>query len=301
MVVSLPTDTTTILRLPEMATTKQFSNRDIADYYDHTEVHYRMWWKADEAMGLHYGVWDEDTRSTTEAILNVNRYLIRMGDIKPTDRVLDAGCGIGGSSIFLAKELGCETVGITLSDRQVATATRLAAERGLSGKCTFRMEDYTRTSFPDDSFDVVWAIESLGSAPDKALFFKEMRRILRPGGRIVIADTFKPKPYDITQNKTMLTMLNGWAISDILSIQELQTMAAQHGFGEADVDDVSPKIEKSVQKLWWAGVLGAIGTKVYNLFKNATPFSKIHYKTGLAQRKAYRAGSWGYYLVALRS
>ncbi|WP_170110570.1 methyltransferase domain-containing protein [Flavilitoribacter nigricans] len=277
---------------------KQFTPTDIENYYDHTEVHYRMWWNLEEAAGLHYGIWEPDTRTNTEAILNTNARLMRLGGITAADRVLDAGCGIGGSALFLAEQLGCRVEGITLSRRQVETATRLAAEKELDELVSFSRQNYLDTDFPDAHFDVVWAIESFGSAPAKADFFREMYRILKPGGRILFADTFKPYPYDITTDKDMLTMLNGWAISDILALEELEAMSREQGFPHFRVEDVSAQIKPSVNRIYRAALFGMIGTKAYNLFKTATYFSRIHYKTGLAQKKTYRRGKWGYYLVS---
>lgn len=277
---------------------KQFTPADIENYYDHTEVHYRMWWNLEDAAGLHYGIWEADTRNNTEAILNTNERLMRLGQIEGTDHVLDAGCGIGGSSIFLAERLGCSVKGITLSARQVATASRLATEKQLDHLLNFSRQNYLHTNFPDETFDVIWAIESFGSAPEKAAFFREMHRILKPGGRILFADTFKPFSYDITSDQDMQIMLNGWAISDILSLEELERMSQAEGFTHFTVEDVSKEIEPSVKRIYWAALFGMIGTKAYNLFKKATYFSRIHYKTGLAQKKTYRNGKWGYYLVS---
>ena len=196
----------------------KFTSTDIENYYDQTEVHYRMFWKLKEAAGLHYGIWDETTKNASEAILNTNKLLMNLGEIKKEHKVLDAGCGIGGSAIYLAKNIGCTVQGITLSKKQSETANRLAQKNKLDHLVTFSQANYLETGFDDNAFDIVWAIESFGSSPDKSLFFKEMKRILKPGGRILFADMFKPYTYDISTNKTMQIMLNGWAISDILSV-----------------------------------------------------------------------------------
>jgi cyclopropane fatty-acyl-phospholipid synthase-like methyltransferase len=275
----------------------QFTSKDIENYYDQTEIHYKMFWKLEEAAGLHYGIWDASTKSTSEAILNTNRYLINLGGIKKVDKVLDAGCGIGGSSIFIAKNVGCTVHGITLSKKQAETARLLAQKNNLDHLVEFSHINYLDTGFDNESFDVVWAIESFGSSPDKSLFFKEMKRILKPGGTILFADTFKPKAYDITKNKNMQVMLNGWAISDILSIEDLKSLAYKYDFEVTQVRDVTKQIRKSVNIIYYASILGFFGTKLYNLFKKASYFSRIHYTTGLAQKKAYKKGDWGYYLV----
>ncbi len=278
---------------------KNFTSKDIEDYYDHTEVHYKLFWNLEKSMGLHYGIWDDTTHTTTEAILNTNHQLMKLGNIQSNHFVLDAGCGIGGSSIFLATKLGCRAVGITLSQRQVSSATQLAKKNNVGHLVKFEQNNYLATGYDSESFDIVWALESFGSAPEKDNFFREMNRVLKKGGKILFADTFKPRTKSIENNKDMVTMLNGWAISDILSIPELEAMAKQHDFHVDKMEDVSIKIRKSVNKIYVAAWLGMIGTKVYTIFKNATHFSRTHYKTGLSQKRTFDRGDWGYYLVCL--
>ncbi len=274
-----------------------FTITDIENYYDQTEVHYKMFWKLEEAAGLHYGIWDASTHSIGDAILNTNRYLVNIGKINKGHNVLDAGCGIGGSSIFLAKNIGCKVHGITLSKKQSETAKSLAEKNNVSNLAEFSQANYLETGFNDNSFDIVWAIESFGSASDKSLFFKEMKRILKPGGRILFADMFKPMTYDISLNKTMQIMLNGWAISDILSIEELNSLSDKFDFEVTQIKDATKLIKKSVNVIYYASILGLFGTKIYNFFKEASYFSRIHYTTGFAQKRAYKKGDWGYYLV----
>jgi cyclopropane fatty-acyl-phospholipid synthase-like methyltransferase len=276
---------------------RTFSNEDIRNYYDHTQVHYRQFWKLDESMGLHYGVWNEQTRSLADAILNTNVLLAKMGNIRPGDYVLDAGCGVGGSSIFLAKNTGCRCVGITLSERQVNLATQYAKQNGVENLVRFEAMDYTKTTFPDATFDLVWAIESLQTTTDKALFFCEAQRLLKSGGLLFIADVFKKGNWCIDETPLMQTMLHGWAMSDVLSFDELVQLAEKHNFALAESRNVTKEIAPSVLRILWASLAGMLGTKWYNLFHRATHFSKIHYKTGIAQYKAWKRGLWEYHLL----
>ncbi|MBI5915463.1 MAG: methyltransferase domain-containing protein, partial [Bacteroidetes bacterium] len=254
-----------------------FTNEDITNYYDHTETHYRQFWKLDASMGLHYGIWDASTKNLAQAILNTNLQLAQLGQIKSTDVVLDAGCGVGGSAIFLAKNYGCQVTGITLSRRQVKNAFSYAEEKGVGHLVRFEQMDYTKTRFPDGHFDVVWAIESMQTASDKNLFFKEMRRILKPGGRLLMADVFKEGNWKIAETPVMQTMIHGWAISDLLSIPELSVLLGKHNFGGTQNWDMTAKIAPSIRRILLGGLGGMIGTKWYNLFHNATYFSRIHY------------------------
>jgi ubiquinone/menaquinone biosynthesis C-methylase UbiE len=163
----------------------------------------------------------------------------------------------------------------------------------------FRVEDFTETSFENESFDAVIAIESMSSAPDKKLFLNEMRRILKPKGNILIADLFKSYAFAIDEFPVMNTMLNGWAIADLLTMNESQQIFADSGFHIVLDRDVTREIEPTVRKTYYACMLGALPTWLYQLTHNASYYSKNHYKTGIAQYKAYKKSLWNYHLLCL--
>jgi MPBQ/MSBQ methyltransferase len=103
-------------------------------------------------------------------------------------KVLDVGCGFGGTSRYLAKALGPEAhvTGITLSPGQVQRGTELAKEQGVKN-ANFMVMDALNMDFPDNSFDIVWACESGEHMPDKKAYIDEMMRVLKPGGKYVMA------------------------------------------------------------------------------------------------------------------
>jgi len=80
-----------------------FTSRDIADYYNQTLNHYQNWWNLDKNMAVHYGIWDSHTRNFQESLTNTNLVLMNMAFIAHGDKILDAGCGVGGSAFFLAQ------------------------------------------------------------------------------------------------------------------------------------------------------------------------------------------------------
>ncbi|MEZ4244853.1 MAG: methyltransferase domain-containing protein [Nitrospira sp.] len=99
--------------------------------------------------------------------------------------VLDVGCGIGGSSRMLAREYGFAVTGVTLSPQQVRRAQELTASEV---NARFQVDDALALSFPDASFDVVWSVEAGPHMPDKTQFARELMRVLKPGGILVVAD-----------------------------------------------------------------------------------------------------------------
>ncbi|HBF18976.1 MAG TPA: SAM-dependent methyltransferase, partial [Cryomorphaceae bacterium] len=167
-----------------------FSNTDIAEYYDTTQNHYEKWWGLKKHHSLHYGIWDKTTRNFGEALENTNRQLMQAAAIQSTDKVLDAVCGVGGAALFVHRNSGANATGISLSDNQVQQANSTAEKLGVNDAVQFKVMDFTATSFPDESFDVIWACESVCHATEKADFINESYRLLRKGGRMVLFDFF---------------------------------------------------------------------------------------------------------------
>ena len=109
-------------------------------------------------------------------------------DTSNVKTVLDVGCGIGGTSRYLAKKLlpNATVTGITISEKQVERATQLAKEQDVPN-AKFELKDALNMEYPDNSFDMVWACESGEHMPDKTKYVNEMLRVLKPGGRLIIA------------------------------------------------------------------------------------------------------------------
>ena len=106
---------------------------------------------------------------------------------KPLVSILDVGCGIGGTTRYLASALpNAKVLGITLSNEQAERATKLAKERRVPN-AEFRVVDALNMDFPDNSFDVVWGCESGEHMPDKKKYIEEMTRVLKPEGKLVVA------------------------------------------------------------------------------------------------------------------
>ena len=102
-------------------------------------------------------------------------------------RVLDAGCGIGGSSRFLAHRHGCAVAAIDVTRDYVDAAERLNALCGLDGRIATRQGSVTELPYPDGSFDLVWCQNVSMNVADKPRMFAEARRVLVPGGRYALS------------------------------------------------------------------------------------------------------------------
>ena len=136
-------------------------------------------------------------------------------------RILDVGCGIGGSSRILAKYYGFNVTGITISSAQVKRARELTP---LGCTCNFQVMDALNLKFEDGSFDAVWRVEAGAHMNDKAKFADEMLRTLRPGGYLALADwnsrDLRSYPPSFFEKLVLKQLLEQWVHPNFISIKE---------------------------------------------------------------------------------
>jgi cyclopropane fatty-acyl-phospholipid synthase-like methyltransferase len=274
-----------------------FSKNDIARYYDLSEVHYRKVWKLDKSHSLHYGYWDASVKNFHEALSNINKVLAEAAAIREGESILDAGCGIGGSSIWLAKEKDCMVTGISLNANQINKAITLAKTSGVAEKVLFEKRDYTNTFYPAASFDVVWAIESVCYADDKNDFLSEAYRVLKPGGRLIVADFFKKKNLSPEERDEVGKWAACWAINDFSTMEDFDDKL-KSCFHDIVWQNATEAILPSAKKLYRSYFLGIIGAKLYQFFSpNATELGKNSVRSAYLQYDTLKKGLWKYQIV----
>ncbi len=139
---------------------------------------------------LHMWYWydREDDASLPEAVHRITGKVTDTLGLRPGEKVLDAGCGPGTASLYLAKAFGVEVTGITVSGYEIDRANQRALDSGVGDQARFEYGDFMALDYPDGSFDAVLALESLQNAPDLRQVLAELFRVLRPGGRISLSD-----------------------------------------------------------------------------------------------------------------
>jgi tocopherol O-methyltransferase len=230
--------------------------KEIADYYDRTFFDYFFGMNLWKHWGLHYGYYDTTHTTAEDACVNMNIQMAHAAKIKKGMRVLDAGCGVGGSSVWLAKNIGAHVVGITLSSKQLEQAKKLSKQFGVEDKTEFYIRDYTDTKFPKESFDIVWGLESICYAPDKKVFLKEAKRLLKPGGTVVVADGFMLRdPQDAQEEKLVHDLWRGWALDNMASLLGFKKDLEKTGFSKIHMKDISANVRPFSEWLYKRGRL----------------------------------------------
>jgi tocopherol O-methyltransferase len=186
---------------------------------------------------------------------------------KPTN-ILDVGCGIGGSSLYLAEKFQAQVTGITLSPVQADRATDRAKEEGLSAQANFKVANALEMPFADNSFDFVWSLESGEHMPDKTKFLQECYRVLKPGGRLMLATwchrSTADQPLTAEEQKHLQDIYRVYCLPYVISLPEYITIVEQCGFQELRSDDWST----AVAPFWDVVIDSAITPQaIFGLFK----------------------------------
>ncbi len=255
---------------------------DTAQHFEDCHNDYLFAWCNSDNLAFHYGYWDSDKPyEQHQALINKNQLLYDKAEIKPTDRVLDAGCGIGGSSIWMAKNFGNRATGVTISGKQVDYAAKQAKKNGVKGLADFVKTNFCDTPFDDETFDVIWAAEAVCHTQYKGKFLEEAYRVLKPGGRIVYCDAFMmQRQFNQQQWQTMLDFFNGWAVPNLCYCDEFEELLSNNHFKQIELDYIHQQTIQSAEYM-------------HKITKRLYPVQKLSQWLGLrskAQTANYNAG-----------
>ena len=203
---------------------KYISSRTVASAYDawtQDKLLERLWGEH-----IHLGFYPTDKKNLDfrKAKVQFVHELVMwsgLNKLPKGSRILDVGCGIGGSSRILARHYGFNVTGITISPAQVKRARELTST-GLN--CNFQVMDALDLKFEDGSFDAIWSVEAGAHMNDKKKFADEMLRTLRPGGYLALADwnsrDLKIKPPSLFEKFVLKQLLEQWVHPNFISINE---------------------------------------------------------------------------------
>ena len=271
------------------------SSEAVIDYYDQCHVDYRILWRSHQNLCIHFGFFDEEHDSHSEALPNMNRYLAERMGVSPEDHVLDAGCGVGGSSMWLAENVGARVCGINIQPLHLRLAREEAARRGLEDLVRFEKRNYCDSGLEKNTFDLVWALESVCHSDDKQAFIEEAYRVLKPGGRIMVADFFQFKEeLDEDEAWRMQTWLDGWALPHLASVTSFEEGLKRAGFRDVKSEDITANVERSSRRIWKASLIILPISKPLELIGLRTARQTANVLAARHQYTTLKEKLWGY-------
>lgn len=212
----------------------------VGSFYDDMDRFYEAVWGG----RLHAGLWagPEDPASLPEAQDRMTDLFVERVRLGPGQRLLDVGCGVGAPAVRAARALHCRALGITVSRAQVLRAAAFARAEGLGARCAFLMADAQALPFGDALFDGAWALESIFHVGDRAAALGEMRRVLRPGARLVLTDLVERQPLDARQRGVTRAL----QIASLARPGEYRAWLADSGLECVETLDLSAGVRRSV-------------------------------------------------------
>lgn len=271
-----------------IASRRTITREAVASHYDELDHFYRDVW----GEHVHHGLWLRGNETRDEAVLQLADRVGREAQVGPGVRVCDIGCGYGATARFFARR-GADVSGITVSPAQYGIAANL--HRGARNP-RFLLGDWLKNDFESESFDAAIAIESSEHMPDKAQFFDQAQRVLRPGGRLVICAWLSAEnPSRRAKDWLLEPICREGRMPHMGSASEYQALAEAAGFELKGFDDVT----RQVQQTWPAIVRRVLLKLVTNrryvqflLSRNAR--NRVFTLTILRILIAYRVGAMRY-------
>ena len=272
------------------------NNKEIIDYYNDCEQDYRLLWRLDRAWGMHYGYFEKGDKSLTQAILKMNEQIIKHSSINDKSIVLDAGCGYAGTAMYIAEKKKCHIEAITIVEEQVIKANEVIKQKGLDDLINVSNQDYTKTNFKDNTFDLIYGIESVCHG-DKKAFLKEAYRTLKPGGTLLIFDGYNTKEKDKYTKKELKYMRNwnhGWAVNSLETSSFFIEESKKLGFKNQEYTNITDKVIKTSKILYLASFPAVIVDVSGRIVKKRTKYNKGNVKAAKYQYICMKNNLWEY-------
>jgi tocopherol O-methyltransferase len=191
----------------------------IIKHYDVISPYYRSLW----GEHIHHGYWIRGDESKEKAQLQLIEHLAQRANVRPGSDILDIGCGMGASSLYLAKTYHAKATGITISEVQVEIAKKAAAAERLNA--TFLLMDAEAMDF-QNQFDLLWCVESISHFERLEEFFASAARLLKPGGTLAIIDWFMKADLTPSQIRKFINPIENGMLAKLQTMDDYGSLLA---------------------------------------------------------------------------
>lgn len=223
-------------------------SQQIQQFYDASSSLWEQIWGEHMHHG-YYGGRGREKKDRRQAQIDLIEEVLDWAGVEEAKEILDVGCGIGGSSLYLAQKYKANVSGITLSPVQASRGTERAVEAGLETMVQFQVADALNMPFADNSFDFVWSMESGEHMPDKEKFMAECYRVLKPGGTFLMATwchrPIAPATGELTgeEKDYLAEIYRVYCLPYVISLPEYHGIARNLSFQNVRTADWSDGVE----------------------------------------------------------
>ena len=212
---------------------------DVASHYDELDLVYREVW----GDHVHHGYWATGRESAAQAAQALVTLVAERLELRPGETLCDIGCGYGATAEHIAGCYQAAVTGLTLSRAQAEVAKARVPRKG-SFLCLQR--DWLANDLASGSFDAAYAIESSEHMEDKARFFVEAARVLRPGGRLLVcAWLARSRPAAWEVRHLLEPICREGRLPGMGSREDYEDLARRAGFGAGRFEDLGPSVHRT--------------------------------------------------------
>lgn len=258
----------------------------IREHYDIASPYYTKLW----GQHLHHGYYETGRESKEEAAEQLIKLLVGRAAVPRGARVLDVGCGVGGSSIWLAKNLGCKVTGVSISPVQIRMATETVA--GMDNKPAFMVDDANQLSV-EGSFDIVWAVEVLSHLNQRGAFFSKAAGLLAAGGKLCEAAWLKDEKLRKEDVEKYIRPIEEGMLVSLPGLSEYKRHFDDNNLRLLHYEDISSRVART-----WDLCLDMLRDKaVWQLALHHGKEFVSFLKSFKAMRDGFRTGAFRYALM----
>jgi tocopherol O-methyltransferase len=258
----------------------------IQEHYDFASPYYKDLW----GPHLHHGYYETGKESKAEAAEQLIKLLVQRANFSKGARILDVGCGIGGTAIWLAQNMECEVIGITISPVQVQMATEAACQ--LKQKPTFLLHDANDLKVTG-SFDAIWAVEVVSHLSKRAEFFKRASNLLVKGGIICEAAWLKDAELARGDEKKYIRPIEEGMLVQLPNLPEYKEHLSNNNLKLRSYEDISNKVAQTWDTCLEIARDKAVWRLAYQHSKELVSFLRSF----KAMKNGYKSGAFRYGLM----
>ncbi|MBC8030579.1 MAG: class I SAM-dependent methyltransferase [Pyrinomonadaceae bacterium] len=258
----------------------------IQEHYDFASPYYKDLW----GPHLHHGFYETGKESKADAAEQLIKLLVQRANFPMGSRVLDVGCGIGGTSIWLAQNMDCKVTGITISPVQVQMAKDAA--RQLKQQPTFLLNDANDLTVTG-SFDVIWAVEVISHLSKRAEFFKRASKLLVKGGIICEAAWLRDDALSPGDEKKYIHPIEEGMLVQLPSLSEYKEHLDRNNLRMRYYEDISTNVAHTWDVCIEAASDRALWRLAYQHSKELVAFLRSF----KAMKNGFKSGAFRYGLM----